>query len=139
MTTLTAQHARGAGFLAAAEMYKLRLAPITIGQLHTIADFGKNAQNREIALNRAIATGWLSESPSGMISITRAARDYFGSLEVPEPVYIGQIAGPRTNSAYDRPPLKSITNSRGDHVRAIDDRFQRAPDHHFFSVPVGMP
>lgn len=99
---------------------------------------GANQGNREQMLDSAIANGWLIESKAG-VAISEMLRAHFDSLEAPEPVYTGQIAGPRTANGYDRPPLKGITNSRGDHARAIDDRFQRGTDHHFFTVPARMP
>lgn len=127
-----------AAYRAAAHLSKS--GPLSRADLFAAVLMAERPCNRIRVLRRAIDVGWLVES-LGKIDCGDVLRAHFDGQEIPEPEIepVGQKAGPRTSSAYDRPPLKSITNSRGDHVRAIDDRFQRAPDHHFFSVPVGMP
>lgn len=138
MTTAKLPLSTTAAYRAAAHLSKT--GPLSRANLFAQVSMSELPCNRIRVLRRALDSGWLVES-LGKVDCSAALRAHFDGREIPEPEVepVGQKAGPRTISAYDRPPLKSITNSRGTHVRAIDDRFQRAPDHHFFSVPVGMP
>lgn len=136
VTIARTPHITSTAHRAAKHLYKT--GALSRADLFAQVYFGTKRGNREQMLDSAIANGWLIESKAG-VAISEMLRAHFDSLEAPEPVYIGQIAGPRTANGYDRPPLKGITNSRGDHARAIDDRFQRGTDHHFFTVPARMP
>lgn len=138
MTAIRLPQSTTAAYRAAAHPSKS--GPLSRANLFAQVPMAERPCNRIRVLRRAIDAGWLVES-FGKIDCSAVLRAHFDGQEIPEPEIkmSGQKAGPRTFSAYDRPPLKSITNSRGTHVRAIDDRFQRAADHHFFSVPVGMP
>lgn len=138
MTAVRLPQSTTAAYRAAAHLSKT--GPLSHADLFAAVLMAERPCNRTRVLRRALDAGWLVEV-LGKVDCSAVMRAHFDGQEIPELEVepVGQKAGPRINSAYDRPPLKSITNSRGDHVRAIDDRFQRAPDHHFFSVPVGMP
>jgi hypothetical protein len=128
-------HPASTAYRAAAHLHKT--GPLSRADLFAQVHFGNKRSNREQMLGSAVANGWIDEVPSGL-DISKPVRNHFDALEVEPVKFVGQIAGPRIHdSAYDRPPHKGITNSRGDHARAIDERFQRGPEHHFFSVPTG--
>lgn len=114
MTTLAKIHARGAGCLAAEQIYRNKLGAMPAAELFTLADFGKKSNVKQGVLDRAINIGWL-QVIGGAISLTANAIAYFDDLESPQPAYIGQIATSRASSAYDRPPLsrRFIPNVRG--------------------------
>jgi hypothetical protein len=118
-----AKHLHKTGTLSRADLF---------AQVH----FGNTRSNREQMLDSAIANGWLIESQAG-VAISPTLRAHFDSLEAPEPVYTGQIAGPRTNSAYDRPALsrKFIPNARG--FRDDVPEFSVRQAQSFRSVPTG--
>jgi hypothetical protein len=123
-----------AAYRAAAHLSKS--GPLSVADLFSQVLMAERACNRPRVLQRAIDSGWLVES-FGKIDCGSDLRKHFDGLEIYEPKIkpVEQKATSRTNSAYDRPPLRYFTNSRGDHVRPIDERFQRGADHHFFSVP----
>lgn len=107
MTLLTKLHARGAGFLAAEHIYAHDCLPLRIAEIYVAIDFGKNAQNREIALNRGIASGWITKNRGGDICISPEAVVYFDSLEAPKSEFQGKVAAPRTPlwGPQDWPPI----------------------------------
>lgn len=109
--------------------------PLTTAQLFAAVDFGSK---RVSTLDSALRTGWLIEV-RGKIDISDDARAHFIDSEIHESVKaVGQVAAMRhTQSVYERPNLKYKTNSRGDHARVIDDRFQRTEGTRFHSVPTG--
>lgn len=130
---LTKLHAHGAGFLAAEYIYINDCGPLTVAQLFAKIDFGKHLQHREIATTRALASGWLSISKRGDYCITKDAIAYFDGLEAPQPAFVGEIATSRALGAYDRPPLKYKTNSKG-FRDDVPDFSVRPDDYHFHAL-----
>ena len=136
--TLTATHARGAGFLAAQMIHQNRITIIHAANLFGKIHFGKNPRHRSDALARAIDAGWLAKDKNGGITLGAPAVEFFAEKPGEAPKYVGKVAAPRLIAgAYDRPALKYKTNSRGDHARVIDDRFQRPAGFSPHSVPTG--
>lgn len=136
MTTLKLPQTNTAAYRAAAHLSKS--GPLSSADLFAAVLMAERACNRPRVLQRAIDSGWLVES-LGKIGCSAVMRKHFDGLGICEPKIepSEQKATSRTNSFHDRPALsrKYLTNSRGDHARDIDSRFQRGADHHFFSVP----
>jgi hypothetical protein len=116
MTANAKLHPRGAGFLAAEHIYRNDCLPLPTAELYANIDFGKNAQNREVALNRGIASGWIARSRRGDICVTPEAVAYFDGLEGLTQKPQGQVAGPRVTMPFQDVPQisqKNIPNIHG--------------------------
>lgn len=135
MTTAHIPHIASTAHRAAKHLHQTGTLPRF--ELFTQVHFGNTRSNREQMLDSAIANGWLIESQAG-VAISPTLRAHFDSLKAPEQAkFIGQIAGPRTSSAYDRPPLSKrfIPSSKG--TRDDVPEFSVRQSQSFRSVPTG--
>lgn len=124
-------------YRAAAHLHKT--GPLSRADLFAQVHLGPRPSVRDDAIDRAVANGWLTESPTQVAcGIVLAA--YFGGIEPPTvKAPTGQVAMPRQHLTplYAQPSLskRHIPNSRGNRDDVPEFSVRSAPS--FRSVPTG--
>jgi hypothetical protein len=96
--------------------YLYKHGSCTEAELLLAVNFGSDRHERAVALQSAIRSGWLIETPRGKIACSPAATDYYDAQsEKPKEEYVGQIAPAPTRNVFAGSGLskKYQINSRG--------------------------